>query len=79
MKQRSHFTTCIATLVSLIHLSNWTMSGGKDEAVRQHIRLGIRLMKRFAEVWPIATIVLNQIKKVAREIPTTINESCVDC
>lgn len=74
MKQHSHFMVCIVTLASLIHISSWAVSGGKDEVVRQHVRLGIGLTKLFAEVWPIAMTVLDQVKNVVTEISTRTSE-----
>ena len=74
MKRHSHFMVCIVTLASLIHISSWVVTGEKDEVARQHVRLSIGLMKRFAEVWPIAMAVLDQVKNVVTEISTRTSE-----
>ncbi|KAH8817519.1 hypothetical protein F5884DRAFT_251349 [Xylogone sp. PMI_703] len=68
MRYHSHFLACVVTLATLIHLASWTGLGLDNEVARQSIRLNIGIMKLFAQVWPIAEVVLAQIKNVASVI-----------
>jgi hypothetical protein len=56
------------TLATLIHLGNWAGLGTDDKASKQSVCLGIGIMKQFAQVWPIARVVLTQIKNAASAI-----------
>jgi hypothetical protein len=72
MRYRSHFLACVVTLAALVHLGSWTGSGPDNEVARQSIRLDIGVMKQFAKVWPLAGVVLTQMKDVSSAILKTM-------
>ena len=45
--------------------------GPDDEVARQSVRLDIGIMKQFAQVWPIAEVVLTQMKNASSAILKT--------
>ncbi|KAH8822083.1 hypothetical protein F5884DRAFT_769917 [Xylogone sp. PMI_703] len=68
IRYHSHFLTSIVALVTLVHLSNWIALGLDDDAARQSVRLDIGVLNMFAKVWPIANVVLSQVKATALAI-----------
>lgn len=74
MRYHSHFLACVVTLATLIHLSSWTALGLDDEVSKQSVRLDIGFMKHFAQVWPIAEVVLAQVKNMVSAIATATED-----
>jgi hypothetical protein len=68
MRYRSHFLACVVTVAALIHFGNWKGLGPDDEVAKQSVRLDIGVMKQFSQVWPLAKVVLTQMKNAVSAI-----------
>jgi hypothetical protein len=71
MRYRSHFLACVVTLAALVHLGSWRGLGPDDDVARQSVRLDIGVMKHFGQVWPLAEVVLTQMKTAVSAILET--------
>ncbi|KAI2621860.1 hypothetical protein GGS21DRAFT_494563 [Xylaria nigripes] len=65
----THFFTCVLTLSSIVHLSNWALVFISDEdSLRERIRLNIGALNKLSSVWRAAATAGSQVKGVAQEI-----------
>jgi hypothetical protein len=78
MRYRSHFLACVVTLAALIHLGSWTGLGADDDVARQSVRLDIGIMKHFGQVWPLAEVVLTQMKTAVSAILRTTEYGAIE-
>lgn len=66
----THFFTCVVTLGAIVDLSHWARleGAGRDEEIRQQIRLYTGALKTIAAVWPSAQKAQGQVRGAAQEI-----------
>ncbi|OBT75296.1 hypothetical protein VF21_05624 [Pseudogymnoascus sp. 05NY08] len=66
----THFFTCVVTLGAIVDLSRWAgLEGtGRNEEIKQQIRLYTGALKTIAAVWPSARKAQGQVKGAAQEI-----------
>lgn len=66
----THFFTCVLTLSSIVHLSQWAALPltCNDDDLREKVRLNIGALNRRAQVWPAARRACSQVRSVAKDV-----------
>ena len=66
----SPFFTCVVVMASVVHLSYWSflVPDGQDDLVKQSIRLDVGTLQQYSSTWPIANVVLGQVRGVAHTL-----------
>ncbi|KAF3033092.1 hypothetical protein E8E12_004276 [Didymella heteroderae] len=64
------FFTCVVVMASVVHLSYWSflVPDGQDDIVKQSIRLDVGTLQQYSTTWPIANVVLGQVRGVAHTL-----------
>ncbi|KZM19072.1 DNA binding [Ascochyta rabiei] len=64
------FFTCVVVMASVVHLSYWSflVPDGQDDIVKQSIRLDVGALQQYSNTWPIANVVLGQVRGVAHTL-----------
>lgn len=64
------FFTCVVVMASVVHLSYWSflVPDGQDDIVKQSIRLDVGTLQQYSNTWPIASVVLGQVRGVAHTL-----------
>ncbi|KAF1835303.1 hypothetical protein BDW02DRAFT_568180 [Decorospora gaudefroyi] len=64
------FFTCVVVMASVVHLSYWSflVPDGRDDIVKQSIRLDVGTLQQYSNTWPIAHVVLGQVRGVAHTL-----------
>ncbi|KAH6642953.1 hypothetical protein C7974DRAFT_409460 [Boeremia exigua] len=64
------FFTCVVVMASVVHLSYWSflVPDGQDDIVKQSIRLDVGTLQQYSNTWPIANVVLGQVRGVAHTL-----------
>lgn len=64
------FFTCVCVMASVVHLSDWSfwIPDGQDDVVKQSIRLDVGTLQQYSSTWPIASVVLGQVRGVAHTL-----------
>ncbi|KAF2017565.1 hypothetical protein BU24DRAFT_152763 [Aaosphaeria arxii CBS 175.79] len=64
------FFTCVVVMASVVHLSYWSflVPDGQDDIIKQSIRLDVGTLQQYSNTWPIAHIVLGQVRGVAHTL-----------
>jgi hypothetical protein len=64
------FFTCVVVMASVVHLSYWSflVPDGQDDIVKQSIRLDVGTLQQYSATWPIASVVLAQVRGVAHTL-----------
>lgn len=64
------FFTCVVVTASVVHLSYWSflVPDGQDDTIKQSIRLGVGTLQQYSKTWPIAHVVLGQVRGVAHTL-----------
>ncbi|KAF1914215.1 hypothetical protein BDU57DRAFT_519081 [Ampelomyces quisqualis] len=64
------FFTCVVVMASVVHLSYWSflVPDGQDDIIKQSIRLDVGTLQQYSNTWPIANIVLGQVRGVAHTL-----------
>ncbi|KAF6241071.1 hypothetical protein HO173_000865 [Letharia columbiana] len=67
---RTPFFVCAVALQAIVHLSAYGIAGWsqKRPLMQQQIQMSIGALKKLSEIWEMASIVLSQIKCVARAV-----------
>jgi hypothetical protein len=57
-------------MASVVHLSYWSflVPDGQDDIIKQSIRLDVGCLQQYSATWPIAGVVLNQVRGVAHTL-----------
>jgi len=57
-------------MASVVHLSYWSflVPDGQDDIIKQSIRLDVGTLQQYSNTWPIAKVVLGQVRGVAYEL-----------
>ncbi|KAF2177705.1 hypothetical protein K469DRAFT_602358 [Zopfia rhizophila CBS 207.26] len=66
----SPFFTCVVVMASVVHLSYWSflVPDGQDDVIKQSIRLDVGCLQSYSGTWPIASVVLGQVRGVAHTL-----------
>jgi hypothetical protein len=64
------FFTCVVVMASVVHLSYWSflVPDGQDDIIKQSIRLDVGTLQQYSNTWPIAHVVLGQVRGVAHTL-----------
>jgi hypothetical protein len=64
------FFTCVVVMASVVHLSYWSflVPDGHDDIIKQSIRLDVGTLQQYSNTWPIAHVVLGQVRGVAHTL-----------
>jgi hypothetical protein len=64
------FFTCVCVMASVVHLSDWSfyIPDGQDDAIKRSIRLDVGTLQQYSNTWPIASVVLGQVRGVAHTL-----------
>lgn len=64
------FFTCVVVMASVVHLSYWSflVPDGQDDVIKQSIRLDVGTLQQYGATWPIAHVVLGQVRGVAHTL-----------
>lgn len=64
------FFTCVVVMASVVHLSYWSflVPDGQDDIIKQSIRLDVGTLQQYSNTWPIANVVLGQVRGVAHTL-----------
>jgi hypothetical protein len=64
------FFTCVVVMASVVHLSYWSflVPDGQDDNIKQSIRLDVGTLQQYGNTWPIAHVVLGQVRGVAHTL-----------
>ncbi|KAH7394494.1 hypothetical protein BKA66DRAFT_509756 [Pyrenochaeta sp. MPI-SDFR-AT-0127] len=64
------FFTCVVVMASVVHLSYWSflVPDGQDDIIKQSIRLDVGTLQQYSNTWPIASVVLGQVRGVAHTL-----------
>jgi hypothetical protein len=64
------FFTCVVVMASVVHLSYWSflVPDGQDDIIKQSIRLDVGTLQSYSHTWPIAHVVLGQVRGVAHTL-----------
>ncbi|ORY15715.1 hypothetical protein BCR34DRAFT_162800 [Clohesyomyces aquaticus] len=64
------FFTCVVVMASVVHLSYWSflVPDGQDDVIKQSIRLDVGTLQQYSHTWPIANVVLGQVRGVAHAL-----------
>lgn len=64
------FFTCVVVMASVVHLSYWSflVPDGQDDVIKQSIRLDVGTLQQYGHTWPIAHVVLGQVRGVAHTL-----------
>ncbi|KAI8933549.1 hypothetical protein NX059_009285 [Plenodomus lindquistii] len=64
------FFTCVVVMASVVHLSYWSflVPDGQDDIIKQSIRLDVGTLQQYSSTWPIANVVLGQVRGVAHTL-----------
>ncbi|KAF2731629.1 hypothetical protein EJ04DRAFT_365437 [Polyplosphaeria fusca] len=64
------FFTCVVVMASVVHLSYWSflVPDGQDDIIKQSIRLDVGTLQSYSVTWPIASVVLGQVRGVAHTL-----------
>ncbi|KAF2273401.1 uncharacterized protein EI97DRAFT_461068 [Westerdykella ornata] len=64
------FFTCVVVMASVVHLSYWSflVPDGEDDVIKQSIRLDVGTLQQYSLTWPIAGVVLGQVRGVAHTL-----------
>ncbi|KAF1926278.1 uncharacterized protein M421DRAFT_422963 [Didymella exigua CBS 183.55] len=64
------FFTCVVVMASVVHLSYWSflVPDGQDDILKQSIRLDVGTLQQYSNTWPIASVVLSQVRGVAHTL-----------
>ncbi|KAH8723259.1 hypothetical protein GQ44DRAFT_710863 [Phaeosphaeriaceae sp. PMI808] len=64
------FFTCVVVMASVVHLSYWSflVPDGQDDVIKQSIRLDVGTLQQYSNTWPIASVVLGQVRGVAHTL-----------
>ncbi|KAF2471076.1 uncharacterized protein BDR25DRAFT_30155 [Lindgomyces ingoldianus] len=64
------FFTCVVVMASVVHLSYWSflVPDGQDDVIKQSIRLDVGTLQQYSHTWPIAAVVLGQVRGVAHTL-----------
>lgn len=64
------FFTCVVVMASVVHLSYWSflVPDGQDDVIKQSIRLDVGTLGQYGGTWPIAKVVLGQVRGVAHTL-----------
>ncbi|KAF2751545.1 hypothetical protein M011DRAFT_394715 [Sporormia fimetaria CBS 119925] len=64
------FFTCVVVMASVVHLSYWSflVPDGQDDVIKQSIRLDVGTLQQYSATWPIASVVLGQVRGVAHTL-----------
>ena len=70
ISRRTPMFTCVITMSSIVHLAYWSffIADGEDALVKEQIRLNVGGLKTLANYWPVAKVVLGQVRGVAQEM-----------
>ncbi|CAN9341433.1 unnamed protein product [Alternaria alternata] len=62
--------TCVVVMASVVHLSYWSflVPDGQDDIIKQSIRLDVGTLQQYSNTWPIANVVLGQVRGVAHTL-----------
>ena len=57
-------------MASVVHLSYWSflVPDGQDDIIKQSIRLDVGTLQQYSKTWPIAHVVLGQVRGVAHTL-----------
>jgi hypothetical protein len=68
--QHTPFFTCVVVMASVVHLSYWSflVPDGQDDIIKQSIRLDVGTLQQYSNTWPIAHVVLGQVRGVAHTL-----------
>jgi hypothetical protein len=64
------FFTCVVVMAAVVHLSYWSflVPDGQDDIIKQSIRLDVGTLQQYSNTWPIAHVVLGQVRGVAHTL-----------
>ncbi|KAF2206105.1 hypothetical protein GQ43DRAFT_467638 [Delitschia confertaspora ATCC 74209] len=64
------FWTCVVVMASVVHLSYWSflVPDGRDDIIKQSIRMDVGVLQQMSATWPIASVVLGQVRGVAHTL-----------
>ena len=67
---RTPFFVCAVALQAIVHVSAYGLTewSQKRSLVQQQIQMSIGALKKLSEIWEMASIVLRQVKSVARAV-----------
>jgi len=70
LQYHTPFFTCVVVMASVVHLSYWSflVPDGQDDIIKQSIRLDVGTLQQYSNTWPIAKVVLGQVRGVAYEL-----------
>ena len=62
------FFTCAITLSAIVQLSAYSTKPSKfgKDSIRQRVNLAIGLLKNISEIWDVAAILAQRVKKIAK-------------
>ena len=69
-QQRTPFLTCCVVMAAVVHLAFWSylVPDGQDEYVKALIRLDVGVLEALTPTWPVAAMVLGQVRGVAHTL-----------
>ena len=67
---RTPFFVCAVALQAIVHISAYGVAewSNKRSLMQQQIQMSIGALKKLSEIWEMASIVLRQVKSVARAV-----------
>jgi hypothetical protein len=70
LQYHTPFFTCVVVMASVVHLSYWSflVPDGHDDIIKQSIRLDVGTLQSYSTTWPIANVVLGQVRGVAHTL-----------
>ncbi|KAJ4366251.1 hypothetical protein N0V83_007887 [Neocucurbitaria cava] len=70
LQYHTPFFTCVVVMASVVHLSYWSflVPDGQDDIIKQSIRLDVGTLQQYSNTWPIAHVVLGQVRGVAHTL-----------
>ncbi|KAF2024196.1 hypothetical protein EK21DRAFT_79240 [Setomelanomma holmii] len=70
LRYHTPFFTCVVVMASVVHLSYWSflVPDGHDDIIKQSIRLDVGTLQSYSTTWPIANVVLGQVRGVAHTL-----------
>ena len=73
MLKHTPFFICTLTVGVIVHLSAYaaTLHTESQQNIKERIGLSLGALKAFKSIWPVADVVMNNVRKVAEEVMAT--------